>query len=90
MKLIRIRLAQPILHAAALAAFFMPMSSIAQPVCGDRSGLLTRLGEKFHEVPVALGLTASGQVWDDETRALFAAILSFWFGHRALKSFQGA
>jgi len=29
-------------------------------------------------------------VWDDETRALFAAILSFWFGHRALKSFQGA
>lgn len=27
-------------------------------------------------------------VWDDETRALFAAILSFWFGHRALKSFQ--
>jgi hypothetical protein len=62
MKLIRIRLAQPILHAAALAAFFMPMSSIAQPVCGDRSGLLTRLGEKFHEVPVALGLAASGQV----------------------------
>jgi hypothetical protein len=26
-------------------------------------------------------------VWDEETRALFAAILSFWFGHRALKSF---
>ncbi len=27
------------------------------------------------------------QVWDAETRALFAAILSFWFGHRALKTF---
>jgi hypothetical protein len=26
-------------------------------------------------------------IWDEETRALFAAILSFWFGHRALKSF---
>ncbi len=27
------------------------------------------------------------QVWDEETRALFAAILSFWFGHRAMKTF---
>ena len=26
-------------------------------------------------------------IWDEETRALFATILSFWFGHRALKSF---
>ncbi len=26
-------------------------------------------------------------VWDEETRALFAAILSFWFGHRAMKTF---
>ena len=27
-------------------------------------------------------------IWDEETRALFAGILSFWFGHRALKSFH--
>ncbi len=27
-------------------------------------------------------------IWDEETRDLFAAILSFWFGHRALKSFH--
>ena len=36
------------------------------------------------------GLTMDtlAQVWDAETRALFAAILSFWFGHRALKTFH--
>jgi len=27
-------------------------------------------------------------IWDEETRALFAGILSFWFGYRALKSFH--
>jgi hypothetical protein len=37
-----------------------------------------------------VNLATLNMVWDDETRALFAAILSFWFGHRALKSFQGA
>ncbi|MDA1100827.1 MAG: hypothetical protein O2967_17785 [Proteobacteria bacterium] len=34
-----------------------------------------------------VSLDTLDQVWDEETRALFAAILSFWFGHRALKSF---
>lgn len=29
------------------------------------------------------------QVWDQETKNLFAAILSFWFGHRAVKYFMG-
>ena len=24
-------------------------------------------------------------IWDDETAALFAAVISFWFGHRALQ-----
>lgn len=32
-------------------------------------------------------LETLSMVWDEETRALFAAILSFWFGHRAMKSF---
>jgi|TARA_B110000211_G_scaffold162400_1_gene183549 hypothetical protein len=27
---------------------------------------------------------AINQVWDDETQAIFAAIISFWFGSRAL------
>ncbi|MBT3977816.1 MAG: hypothetical protein HOE98_15345 [Rhodospirillaceae bacterium] len=34
-----------------------------------------------------VSLDTLNQVWDAETRALFAAILSFWFGHRALKTF---
>jgi len=34
-----------------------------------------------------VSLDTLNMVWDEETRALFAAILSFWFGHRALKSF---
>ena len=37
-----------------------------------------------------VNLATLNMVWDDETRALLAAILSFWFGHRALKSVQGA
>ena len=33
-----------------------------------------------------LALTASLQaIWDGETHALFAAIISFWFGHRTFK-----
>jgi hypothetical protein len=34
-----------------------------------------------------VSLDSLNLIWDEETRALFAAILSFWFGHRALKSF---
>jgi len=34
-----------------------------------------------------VSLDTLNMIWDEETRALFAAILSFWFGHRALKSF---
>ena len=29
------------------------------------------------------------QVWDPETRALFAAVMSFWFGQRALNKIRG-
>ena len=28
--------------------------------------------------------TAINQIWDEETQAIFAAIISFWFGSRAL------
>ncbi len=29
------------------------------------------------------------QVWDPETQALFAAVMSFWFGQRALNKIRG-
>lgn len=48
--------------AAALAVFFIPAVSLAQSVCGDRQALLENLAKQHQEVPVALGLAASGQV----------------------------
>ena len=30
------------------------------------------------------GLDAAGAIWDEDTKALFAAVISFWFGGRAL------
>ena len=46
----------------------------------------------FVEVAAYLSLTASGVsgldaaqiIWDEETKALFAAVISFWFGGRAI------
>ena len=46
----------------------------------------------FVEISAYLALTASGvsgldalnAVWDEETKALFAAVISFWFGGRAI------
>ena len=46
----------------------------------------------FVEVSAYLSLTAAGvsgleavnAVWDEETKALFAAVISFWFGGRAI------
>jgi len=29
------------------------------------------------------------RIWDQETQALFAAVMSFWFGNRALSKFRG-
>ena len=29
------------------------------------------------------------QIWDPETQALFAAVMSFWFGQRALAKARG-
>lgn len=29
-------------------------------------------------------------IWDEETQGIFAAIISFWFGQRALSRFKGA
>jgi len=36
-------------------------------------------------VPVTQALIA---IWDPETQALFAAVISFWFGQRALNKFR--
>ena len=46
----------------------------------------------FVEVSAYLSLTASGisgldavnAVWDEDTKALFAAVIAFWFGGRAI------
>ena len=46
----------------------------------------------FVEVAAYLSLTAAGvsgldavnAVWDEDTKALFAAVISFWFGGRAI------
>ena len=46
----------------------------------------------FVEVSAYLALTASGvsgldalnAVWDEDTKALFAAVIAFWFGGRAV------
>ena len=32
---------------------------------------------------------AMPQIWDPETQALFAAVMSFWFGQRALNKMRG-
>ena len=34
----------------------------AEPVCGKRTSLMTQLGEKYAEAPVAMGLTSEGAV----------------------------
>ena len=33
-------------------------------------------------------LEAAGRVWDDQTKALFAAVMSFWFGNRAIEKYR--
>ncbi len=33
-------------------------------------------------------LAAFGEVWDNETQALFAAVMSFWFGNRAIHRYR--
>ncbi len=46
----------------------------------------------FVEVSAYLSLTAAGvsgldavnAVWDEDTKALFAAVIAFWFGGRAI------
>jgi len=51
----------------------------------------------FVEISVYLALTAKGVahidalhvVWDDETKALFAAVISFWFGNRMMSKAGG-
>ena len=51
----------------------------------------------FVEVSAYLALVAKGVnstdalaiVWDQETRALFAAVMSFWFGNRAIEKYRG-
>ena len=44
------------------------------------SGLYTMVGLDGMSLAVALPL-----IWDAETQALFAAIMTFWFGQRALR-----
>lgn len=34
----------------------------AEQICGERTKLMIRLGEKFAEAPVAMGLTSTGAV----------------------------
>ena len=34
-------------------------------------------------------IEALPQIWDPETQALFAAVMSFWFGQRALNKIRG-
>lgn len=33
-------------------------------------------------------MTAINTIWDGETQAIFAAIISFWFGDRAIKKYK--
>lgn len=33
-------------------------------------------------------IAALEQVWDEETRAIFAAVMSFWFGDRAITKYR--
>ena len=35
------------------------------------------------------GLDAAGLIWDEDTKALFAAVISFWFGGRAIARHKG-
>ena len=35
------------------------------------------------------GLDAAGVIWDEDTKALFAAVISFWFGGRAIARLKG-
>lgn len=48
-----------------LGAAFMGLqagAASAQQVCGERTKLMTSLGEKYAEAPVAMGLTSAGAV----------------------------
>ncbi len=42
----------------------------AQQVCGERAKLMTQLGEKYAEAPVAMGLTSAGAVIEVLTSSL--------------------
>ncbi len=44
-------------------------------------GIKIALLVKFHEFDMSIN-EISILIWDDETKALFAAIMSFWFGSR--------
>ena len=39
----------------------------AQQVCGERTKLMTQLGENYAETPVAMGLTSAGAVVEVST-----------------------
>tara|TARA_Y100000310_G_scaffold344909_1_gene460419 strand:+ start:18295 stop:18603 length:309 start_codon:yes stop_codon:yes gene_type:complete len=44
------------------AALFMPQTSMAQALCGERDNFLTHLGKNHKEAPAAMGVTSSGRV----------------------------
>jgi hypothetical protein len=46
---------------------------------------LLALLDTGHEIGRALSL-----IWDDATAGLFAAIMSFWFGNRAVSKYMKA
>lgn len=51
----------PFLTAAFAAAIFLSATSVqAQIVCVPRSDVLAHLAKKYHEAPVAIGVTSAG------------------------------
>ncbi len=55
-----LRLTIAVLGAVLIA--FQPIPAGAQAACGDRTKMITHLGAKYSEQPVAMGLTWSGAV----------------------------
>ncbi len=52
-----------IILALGVAFIGLPATSAsAEQVCGERTNMMTKLGEKFAEAPIAMGLTSAGAV----------------------------
>ncbi|NVJ92511.1 MAG: hypothetical protein HWE34_12675 [Methylocystaceae bacterium] len=65
------RIAILLLSAASLMSFAVP--AFAQGLCGERVDIIDTLKERYHEVPISMGLAGTGGVVE-----IFASSRGSW------------